>query len=64
MLRAFASSVDTSPENEITPKAQLITGPGSWDHAPPVDQMKAIDMAMRWYFESEDWLDERRSDVD
>ncbi|MBC8280958.1 MAG: hypothetical protein H8E48_09255 [Chloroflexi bacterium] len=33
---------------------------GSWDHASSVSQMKAIDLVMRWYFKSDDWLNKRR----
>lgn len=33
---------------------------GSLDHACPIDQMKAIDLVMRWYFKSDDWLNKRR----
>lgn len=32
---------------------------GSLDHAAPQEQMKAIDGALRRYFEAEDWLAER-----
>ena len=34
-------------------------GPGPLDSMAPSDQMRAIDAAMRQYFESEDWLRQR-----
>jgi len=42
------------------PVESLFTGPGSWDHAAPFLQMKAIDLAMRHFFGCDHWLAERR----
>jgi len=61
MLPTPTLPVATPPDTDTRPATALAATPGSWDHAQPVDQMRAIDMAMRWYFESEDWLDERRT---
>ena len=32
---------------------------GTFDHARPVEQMQAIDLALRHYFNAIDWLRER-----
>ncbi len=42
------------------PVGPYSASPGSWDHAMPFLQMKAIDLAMRHYFGRDDWLAERR----
>ena len=33
---------------------------GTFDHARPVEQMQAIDLILRYYFETADWLEARR----
>ncbi len=33
---------------------------GSYDHVSPVDQMRAISLALRAYFGTENWLTARR----
>ena len=29
---------------------------GSYDHSPPAEQMRAVDLTMQLYFDSGDWL--------
>ena len=60
MLHPPTLPMESPPNAETRYIDAPASGPGSWDHAQATDQMKAIDMAMRWYFESENWLDERR----
>ena len=39
----------------------LVRASGSFDHADPVAQMQAIDLILRHYFQTSDWLRARRN---
>ena len=48
-----------APANELDRSGNAMETRGSFDHAQPTQQMKAIDLALRNYFGANDWLDQR-----
>jgi len=39
----------------------LVRPTGTFDHADPVEQMQAIDLVLRYYFATPDWLRARET---